>query len=88
MFNLVDVFLLFHYNLHGSSFGEIRGSFNQNCFVPNLVEIRSVVLEDFFNMFSQFYNNLPLEKSVALVLNKIESPLTKDALCPFTFCMY
>ena len=28
-----------------------------------------------------FRNNLPLEKSVALHLDKLESPLPKDALC-------
>ena len=40
--------------------------------------------EDFFNVvnvFSLFNNYLPLEKGGALHLNKLESPLTKDALC-------
>ena len=33
------------------------------------------------NVFSQYRNYLPLEKVVALHLNKFISPLTKDALC-------
>ena len=35
----------------------------------------------FVNVFSQYRNYLPLEKVVALHLNKFISPLTKDALC-------
>ena len=35
----------------------------------------------FINVFSLFRNYLGLEKSVALYLNKLESPLPKDALC-------
>ena len=31
--------------------------------------------------FSPFHNYLPLEKNAALHLNKLESPLPKDALC-------
>ena len=36
---------------------------------------------NFINIFSQFHNYLPLEKSGALHLKKLESPLPKDALC-------
>ena len=36
---------------------------------------------NFFNVFSLFHNYLTLEKGVALHLNKLESPLPKDALC-------
>ena len=36
---------------------------------------------NFFNVFSLFCNYLPLEKGMALHLNKLESPLSKDALC-------
>ena len=36
---------------------------------------------NFVNVFSLFRNYLPLEKSGALHLNKLESPLPKDALC-------
>ena len=35
----------------------------------------------FVNVFSLFYNYLSLEKHVALLLNKLESPSSKDALC-------
>ena len=35
----------------------------------------------FVNVFSLFRNYLPLGKGVALHLNKLESPLPKDALC-------
>ena len=55
--------------------------------MPSLVEIGPVVSgeEDFFfnsvNVFSLFLNYLPLEKDGALHLNKLESPLPKDALC-------
>ena len=35
----------------------------------------------FVNIFSLFPYYLPLEKGVALHLNKFESPLPKDALC-------
>ena len=36
---------------------------------------------NFVNVFSLFRNYLPLEKGGALHLNKLESPLPKDALC-------
>ena len=36
---------------------------------------------NFVNVFSLFHNYLPLEKAGALYLNKLESPLPKDALC-------
>ena len=36
---------------------------------------------NFVNVFSLFCNYLPLEKDGALHLNKLVSPLTKDALC-------
>ena len=35
----------------------------------------------FVNLFSLFRNYLPLEKGGALLLNKLESPSPKDALC-------
>ena len=35
----------------------------------------------FVNVFSIFHNYLPLEKGIALHLNKFESPPPKDALC-------
>ena len=36
---------------------------------------------NFVNIFSLFRNYLPLENGGALHLNKLESPLPKDALC-------
>ena len=36
---------------------------------------------NFVNVFSLFRNYLPLEKGGALQLNKLESPLPRDALC-------
>ena len=36
---------------------------------------------NFVNVFSLFRNYLPLEKGMALHLNKLESPSPKDALC-------
>ena len=36
---------------------------------------------NFINVFSLFPNYVPLEKGVALHLNKLESPSTNDALC-------
>ena len=36
---------------------------------------------NFVNVFSLFHNYLPLEKSRALHLNKLESPSPEDALC-------
>ena len=53
--------------------------------MPSLVEIGSVVLEKkIFKVHQCIFTlsyYLPLEKGVALHLNKIESPLPKDALC-------
>ena len=53
--------------------------------MPSLVEIGSVVLKKkifrFVNVFPLFPYYLPLEKGVALRLNKLESPSRKDALC-------
>ena len=54
----------------GPLFEEIRGSFNEVCFVPSLVEIRKVVLEKkIFQLrlyVSLFRIYLPLEKGRAL----------------------
>ena len=36
---------------------------------------------NFINEFLLFLNNLPLEKDRDLLLNKLKSPLSKDALC-------
>ena len=60
--------------------------FTQGCFVPCLVEIGSVDVEkkNFFCklVFSLYHYCLPLGKGLGLShLNKVESPLPKDALC-------
>ena len=52
----------------------------------DLLKFGSVVLEkkfffNFINVFSLFHNYLPLEKGLALHLNKIESPSPMDTLC-------
>ena len=50
----------------------------------NLVEIGPAVLEKIFklvNVFSLFRNYLPLIKSGALHLNKLDAPLPKDIHC-------
>ena len=52
--------------------------------MPSLVEIGQAVLEKIFkyvNVFLLFCNYLPLEKGVALHLNKLESPSPRNALC-------
>ena len=70
---------------HGPSFEQIWIPITQGCFVPSMVKIGQVVLEKkifkFINAFSQFHNYLPLEKGVALHLNKLEFPSPNDALC-------
>ena len=48
--------------------------------MPSLVEFGQAVLEEKIFTFSLFLNYLPLEKGVALHLNKLESPSPKDAL--------
>ena len=52
--------------------------------MPSFVEIGSVVLEkkiiEFINVFSLFLNYLPLQKSEALHLNKLESHSPEDAM--------
>ena len=45
------------------------------------------VFLNFVNVFSLFRNSLPSVESVALRLNKLESPLSKDALCKIWLTM-
>ena len=50
----------------------------------SLFKIGPVILEKIFQfnkIFSQFLNYIPVEKGVALHLNKLEFPLPKNALC-------
>ena len=49
-------------------------------FLPSLIEIGP--FSELVNVFSLFRsNNHPLEKDMALHLNKLKSPLLKDTLC-------
>ena len=58
--------------------------FTKGCFMPRLIEIGPVILErkifKFCPSILLFRCNLPLEKPMALGLNKSESPSPKDAL--------
>ena len=69
----------------GPSFKQTWIPITLECFVLSLVEIGPVILKNtilkFVNVFWLFRYYLPLEKGVALHLNKYESPLPKDALC-------
>ena len=60
-------------------------NFTQGCFVLSIVEIGRQVLErkifKLVNVFSLFHYYLPLEKGMALYLNKHELPSPKDTLC-------
>ena len=57
----------------GPSFEKTWIPITQRCFVPSLVEIGPVVLEKILK-FSLFHNYLPLEKDMALHLNKHNFP--------------
>ena len=52
--------------------------FSQECFVPVWPQ---KIFKNFLNVFSLFHYYLPLEKSEALHLSKLESTSPKDALC-------
>ena len=58
--------------------------FTQGCFVSSLVKLAPWFWRrrflNFVNVFLLYHNYLPLEKDVALPLNKYESPSTKDTL--------
>ena len=73
------------WELNGSSFKQTWIPFTQGCIVASLVKIGPVVLEKkifkFLQCIFQFSNYLPLEKGVALHLNRLEFSLPKDALC-------
>ena len=84
--------MYFHYFLlpplekgQGLSFEQTWISFIQECFVPSLVEIGLVVLEEFFfyfvNEFPIFHYYFPLENGQVLHLKKLESCWPKHALC-------
>ena len=83
--NFVNVFSLFRNYLSLEKGLALYFLLTQGCFVPSLVEIISVVLEkkekkiflNSVNVFSLFHYYLPLEKSVALHLKKLDSSLFK-----------
>ena len=71
------------------SFEQIWIPFTQECFCKVWLKLdqwwcrrKSIKV---FNVFLLFHNYLPFEKSVALYMNKLESPSPKDALCEFFF---
>ena len=78
---LKKIFFLFHQCIllgKGRSplFEQTWVLITQGCFVPNLIDIGPLVLEkkiflNFINVFSLFCKYLPLEKEVALYLNKL-----------------
>ena len=84
LLNFLNVFSLFPNYLPLEKTWRIL--FTHGCFVPSLVEIMAQWFwrrrfYTFINAFSEFPNYLPLEKDKALLLNKLESPSPKDALC-------
>ena len=71
----------------GPLFEQTWTHFLKECFVPSLVQLSHCrgPGEDYFfifvNLLTLFRYYLPLEKERNLHLNKLESPLPKDALC-------
>ena len=69
---------------HGPSFERTWNPFTKGCYVPTLVEIGPAVLEKIFEFCQCIFAILilsPLGKGMVIYLNKLESPLLKDALC-------
>ena len=56
-------------------------SFTQGFFVPSLVEIGSINLEQKIFKFHRCISAILLERGVALHLIQLKYPSTKDALC-------
>ena len=96
-FNFVNVFSLFHNYLPLEKFGalhlnklESHSPMDVLCqvwlklaqwFSSGPVVQQKRIFFNFINVFSLFRNNLPLEKSDALQLDKFESCLPKNAMC-------
>ena len=89
--NFVNVFYLFRYNLsleksralHLNKFESSSRKFVCAKFCWNW--LNGSWEEDFLNFVNVFFlfrNYLPLEKSEAFHLNKLESPSPKDVMCP------
>ena len=69
-----------------SSFEQAWTPFTKECFVPFWLKFTIFFFSRFLNVlnkFSPFLNCLPLEKGMALHLNKLEFPSPKDAFCLF-----
>ena len=67
----------------GPTFGQTWIPFSKGCYLPSLIELGPVVLEKIFKFCQCIFTISwlsPLEKGLALHLNKFESPL-KNALC-------
>ena len=74
------------WELNGSLFEQTWILFTQIYFVEIWSKLYSGSGEEgfffkFVSVFSLFFNYLPLEKGGTLVLNKLEFPSIKDALC-------
>ena len=90
-FNFVNVFLLFCYYLPLEKGGalhlnKLESPSLRDTLCQVLLKLAQWFWRRFFNfvhVFSLFPNHLPLEKDGTLHLNKLESPLPKDALCQF-----
>ena len=87
--NFVNVFLLFCYNFplkKGVTFHLNKYEFpvSKDALCQVQLKLAQWFWKRFLNFFSAlslFCYHLPLEKDVALHLNKLESPLYKDVLC-------
>ena len=53
---------------------ETLSFFTQGCFMPSSVEIGPMILEEKILKFWLFHSYLPVEKGMALHMNKLESP--------------
>ena len=89
-FNFVNVFSLFHNYLPfekgwGLHLNKLISPSHKNALCQVWLKLAQWFwirrFFNFVNVFSLFRNYLPLEKSGALHLNKLESPSPKDALC-------
>ena len=90
LLKFVNIFLLFHYYLPLKKGGAIHlnkleSSSPKNALCQVSLNLALWLLRrkflKFVNIFLLFRYYLPLEKGVALHLNKLESPSPKDALC-------
>ena len=77
---LVPVYLKYH-NIFSDNFCIMQSIYDIHYEFTNLTKVSNKYGTYYFvNVFLLFLNYLPLEKGGALHLNKLESPLPKDAL--------